>query len=84
MFNSNQAFLLAQKLKSAPKGFTLGVKAEIKKLFSICPKFLINARTLWPFIGHKAGKRIPLNLGSQFATLGANVSSFINIQTSMF
>jgi hypothetical protein len=43
MFNSNQAFLLVQKLKSAPKGFTLGVKAEIEKVFSICPKLLINA-----------------------------------------
>jgi hypothetical protein len=44
MFNSNQAFLLVQKLKSAPKGFTLGVKAEIEeKKNSICPKLLINA-----------------------------------------
>jgi hypothetical protein len=43
MFNSNQASLLLQKLKSAPKGFTLGVKAEIEKIFSICPKLLINA-----------------------------------------
>jgi hypothetical protein len=42
MFNTNQAFLLAQKLKSAPKGFTPGVKAEIEKIFSICPKLLIN------------------------------------------
>jgi len=43
MFNSNQAFLLVQKLKSAPNGFTSGVKAEIQKIFSICPKLLINA-----------------------------------------
>ncbi len=46
MFNPNQAFLLVQKLKSAPKGFTLGVKAEIEKIFSICPKLLINAELL--------------------------------------
>jgi hypothetical protein len=32
-----------QKLKLAPKGFTLGVKDEIEKNFSICPKLLINA-----------------------------------------
>jgi hypothetical protein len=32
-----------QKLKSAPKGFTLGVKAEIEKKNSICLKLLINA-----------------------------------------
>jgi hypothetical protein len=29
----------------------------------------------------KATKRIPLNLGGQFATLGANVQAFINILT---
>jgi hypothetical protein len=44
MFNPNPTFLLVQKLKSAQKAFTLGVKAEIeKKTFSICPKLLINA-----------------------------------------
>ncbi len=44
MFNSTQAFLLVQKLKSPPKGFTLGVKAEIgKNKISICPKLQINA-----------------------------------------
>jgi hypothetical protein len=53
MFNPNPAFLSVQKLKTAPKGFTLGVKAEIeKKHFSICPKLLINAELLmalyWP------------------------------------
>jgi hypothetical protein len=32
-----------QKLKLAPKGLTIGVKAEIEKIFSICPKLLINA-----------------------------------------
>jgi hypothetical protein len=43
MFNSNQAFLLVQKLKSASSmGFTLGVKAGVEKIFSICPKLLIN------------------------------------------
>ncbi len=42
MFNSNQAFLLMQKLKSCPKGFTLVVEAEIEKNFSICPKLVIN------------------------------------------
>jgi hypothetical protein len=36
--NPNPAFLLVQKLKSATKGFTLGVKSEIEKNFSICPK----------------------------------------------
>jgi hypothetical protein len=43
MFNSNQAFVLVQKLKSAPKGFTSGVKAEIEKIFTVRPKLLVNA-----------------------------------------
>jgi hypothetical protein len=35
-------------------------------------------------MGPKAGKRIPTNMGGQFATLGVNVSAFINTLTSMF
>jgi hypothetical protein len=71
MFNPNQAFLLVQKLKLALKGFTLGVKTEPEKIFSICPKLQLSAELLCPCIGPKARKRIPLNLGGQFATLGA-------------
>jgi hypothetical protein len=48
-FNSNQAFLSVQKMKSTPKGFILGVKIEIEKIFSICPKLLINVE-LYDFI----------------------------------
>jgi hypothetical protein len=68
MFNPDQAFLLVQKLKSAPRAFTLGVKTEIEKIFSICPKLLINAELYGLVIGPKAEKRMPSNLGSQFAT----------------
>jgi hypothetical protein len=32
-----------QKVEIGPKGFTLGVKAEIEKIFSIYPKLLINS-----------------------------------------
>jgi hypothetical protein len=39
MFNPNPAFLLVKKLKSAPRAFTLRVKAEIEKNFSMCPKY---------------------------------------------
>jgi hypothetical protein len=40
MFNPNQAFLLVGKWKSAPKGFTLGVKAELeKKTFQSAPSY---------------------------------------------
>jgi len=31
------------KVEISPKGFTLRLKAKIEKLFSICPKLLINA-----------------------------------------
>jgi hypothetical protein len=43
MLNPNRAFLLVKKLKSAKNGFNIGVKAELEKIFSICPKLLINA-----------------------------------------
>jgi hypothetical protein len=32
------------KVEISPKGFTLGVKDEREKNFSICPKLLINAK----------------------------------------
>ncbi len=31
------------KVEMSPKGFTLGVKAELGKIFSICPNSLIDA-----------------------------------------
>jgi len=65
MFNSNQAFVLVQKLNSAPRAFTLGVKAEIeKKSFQSAPKLLINAQLYGLVLA-------PSNLGSQSAILGA-------------
>jgi hypothetical protein len=54
MFDSNQAFLLVQKLKSASRALHLRLKAEIEKFFSIYPKLLIDAELLWPCIGPKA------------------------------
>jgi hypothetical protein len=66
-----------QKLKSAPKPFTLGVKAEIEKIFPICPKILINAELYGLVLAPKAEKMIPSNLGNQFATLGGQCSSIL-------
>jgi hypothetical protein len=80
MFNSNQAKVEI----NSPKGFTLGVKAEIEKIFSIYLKLLINAELYGLVWTPRLKKRIPSNLGSQFATLGTNVPAFINILTSMF
>ncbi len=84
MFNPNQAFLLVQKLKSAPRVFTLGVKAAIEKVFSIYPKLLINAELYGLVLAPRLKKRKAPNLGSQFATLGPNVPAFVNVLRLMF
>jgi hypothetical protein len=57
-------------LKSAPKAFTLGVKAELEKIFSICPKLLIMLNFYGLVLAPRLKKRIPSKLGGQFATLG--------------
>jgi hypothetical protein len=81
MLNSNQAFLLVHKLKSAPQGdFTLGVKEKKtgEKIFNlpqVTNKLIV---TLYGLVlaPRLKKKRIPSNLGTQFATLGANVPTF--------
>jgi hypothetical protein len=81
MFNSNQAFLLMQKLKSTRRA---SKKAEIENIFPIYPKLLTNVKLYDLVLALKAKKKILLNLGSQFATLQANVPTFVNILMSMF
>jgi hypothetical protein len=49
-------------------GFTLGVNVDIEKKNSICPKLLVNAEHYGLVLAPKAEKRIPSNLGGQFAT----------------
>jgi len=39
VFNPNPAFLFGAKVEISPNSFTLGVKAEIEKHFSICLKY---------------------------------------------
>jgi hypothetical protein len=34
---------IGAKVEISPKGFTLGDKVEIEKIFSICPRLVINA-----------------------------------------
>jgi len=43
----------------APTTFTLGIKAEIEKIFSICPKLLINAELYGLVLASRLKKRIP-------------------------
>jgi len=65
-------------LRSASWAFTLGVKDEIEKYFFNLPQVLLINAELYALV------LILSNLGSQFATLGANVLAFINIPVSMF
>ncbi len=44
MFNPNSSIPIGAKVGIGPRAFTLGVKVEIERMFSICaPKLLINA-----------------------------------------
>jgi hypothetical protein len=65
-------------------GFTLGVKGELEKIFSICPNLLINAERYGLVLAPRLEKGYHRMWEANFATLGANVSTFINILTSMF
>jgi hypothetical protein len=47
------------------------------------PQELINAELYGLVLAPRLKKRIPSNLGGQFATLGANVPAFINILTNI-
>jgi hypothetical protein len=78
MFNPNPAFLLVQKLKSAPKGFTLGVKAELEKIFSICPKLVINAELYGLVLAPRLEKGYHRIWEANLQTLGTNVPAFIS------
>jgi hypothetical protein len=64
-FGSNKAYLtlgvkanvqlkssipIGAKVEISPKEFTLGVKAEIEKIFSICLKLLIRNAELYGFV----------------------------------
>jgi hypothetical protein len=42
MFNPNQAFLLVQNLKLAPRAFTLGLKGELEKNLFNLPRVTTN------------------------------------------
>jgi len=51
---------IGAKVEINPQGFTLGVKAEIEKISSICHKLLMYAELLWLCIGPKAKTRTHL------------------------
>jgi hypothetical protein len=81
---SKSSISIGEKVEIRPKGFKLGVTADIEKIFSICPRLLISSVHYGLVLAPRPQKRIPSNLGGQFPTLGANIPAFINILMSMF
>jgi hypothetical protein len=66
----------------APKGFTVGVKAEIFfKCFQSAPKLLINAELYGLVLAPRLKKD---TMEANLQPLGPNVPAFINSVTSMF
>jgi hypothetical protein len=69
---------------SAPKGFTLGVKADIEKNSSICPKLAINAEHYDLVFSPRQKKGYHQIWEANLQSLGTNVPALINIMSSMF
>jgi hypothetical protein len=84
MFNSNQAFLLMQRLKSFPKGFTLIVEAEIEKKNSICPKLVINVEFYGLVLVPRLEKGYHQICEAHLEPLGPMFQHLLNIVMSMF
>jgi len=78
MFNPNEAFLLVQKVEISPKGFSLGVKAQLEKIFSICPKLQIIAELYGLVLTPRLENGYHGIWEANLKTLGANVSAFIS------
>jgi hypothetical protein len=75
---------IGAKVEISPKGFTLGVKAELEKVFSICRKLLLNAELYGLVLAPRLEKGCHPIWEANLHPLGSNVSAFINILTSMF
>ncbi len=75
MFNPNQAFLLVQKLKSAPPR----ALHQEKKIFTICPKLLTNAELYmalyWPPRLKKEKKKDTIQFGNPICNPQGQCSS---------
>ncbi len=73
---------IGAKVEINPKGFTFKVKAEIEKIFSICPKLLINAELCGLVLAPRLKKGYHQIWEANLQTSRASVSAFINIPTS--
>jgi hypothetical protein len=72
------------KVEISPKGFTLGDKAEIEKIFSICARLLINAELCHLDMAPRLKKGYHIIWEANLQPLASNISAFINILPSMF
>jgi hypothetical protein len=80
MFNPNQSIPIGAKVEISPKGFTLGVKDELGKIFLISPKLLINAELYGLVLAPKAEKKDTIEFGKPMhATLWGQCSSIYEI-----
>jgi hypothetical protein len=71
---------IGAKVEISPKGFTLGVKAQLEKIFSICPKLLINAELYDLVLAPRLEKGYHGIWEANLKTLGANVSALPHSQ----
>jgi hypothetical protein len=74
------AFTLGVRANVQPKS----VKAELEKIFSICPRLLIHAELYGLVLAPMLKKGYHQSWEANLQPLGANVSAFINFLTSMF
>jgi hypothetical protein len=74
---------LSAEVEISPKGFTLGVKAELKTIFAICPKLLINAK-LCGLVLAQGWKKDTIKFVKPICNPMFQLPTFINILTLMF
>ncbi len=66
---------IGAKVEISPKGFTLGLKAENRIFFSICPQVTNKCWTLCPCIGAKAEKKYIMEFGKRICNPWSQCSS---------
>jgi hypothetical protein len=75
---------IGAKFDIGPKGFTLGVKAEIENIFSICPKLQINAELHGHVLAPRLKKGYRRIWEANLQPLEPMFQQFIKILMSMF
>jgi len=73
---------IGAEVEISPKGFILGVKAELKTIFAICPKLLINAK-LCGLVLAQGWKKDTIKFLKPICNPMFQLPTFVNILTSM-